>query len=361
MQRYRNQVLAGLLFITLVLIGVVAVTGAGQLVDALQDFPAWLFVPVFGLKLLNWLLRYVEWRYFLGVIGVQTVRGLPAPPLPNPDQPTVRERDSFILWMAGLTLSISPGKLAEVLKALVLKNLSGIDFTRSAPVIFMERLVDGLAVIPLTTLALLAMGGTLEGNAVSLGYVRAVLLGVSAVLVAGMILVQIKPLAHWALDRLAALPLINRLHAGLRNLYDSTYDLIKLRHLLPTVTLGIAAYTTDCIGFYILLRGLDVGGGWGLFWQATFILGFSVIIASLSALPGGAGGRELTIGPLLISLVGLSKTTSGTATFLIGLFQLWIGVLIGLVLIALFRHTLFPPALAEDIAAYHAQRDPQPG
>jgi uncharacterized membrane protein YbhN (UPF0104 family) len=106
----------------------------------------------------------------------------------------------------------------------------------------------------------------------------------------------------------------------------------------------------------VLLRGLGVEGGWTLFGQAAFILGFSVVIASISALPGGAGGRELTIGPLLVSVVGLSKADSGTATFLISLFQMWIGVTVGLIVIAVFRNTLFPPALEEEIAAYDAAR-----
>jgi uncharacterized protein (TIRG00374 family) len=357
MRKYRNQVLAGLLFITVVLIAVVAVTGAGALADRLGDFPLWIFVPVFLLKCVNWALRYWEWRYFLGVLGVRTVRGLPERPVPSPEQPpTIRERDSIVLWLSGLALSISPGKLAEVLKALVLKHLTGLDFSRGAPVIFLERLVDGLAIIPLTTVAMLAAGGSLDTGDISLSYVRAVLVGVSMALVIGMILVQIRPLAFWCLDVIQNWPGLRRIHGALRNLYASSYDLIKLRHLIPTVLMGIGAYTTDCIGFFLLLRGLGINGGWALFGEAAFILGFSVIIASISTLPGGAGGRELTIGPLLTGVVGLTKGDAGTATFLIALFQLWVGVLLGLIMIAVFRKTLFPPALEGEIAAYEVAR-----
>jgi uncharacterized protein (TIRG00374 family) len=353
MRKYRNQVLAGLLFITIVLIAVVAFTGAGELADKLGNFPLWLFVPIFLLKCLNWALRYAEWRYFLGVIGVRTVRGLPERPLPAPDQPPIiRERDSAVLWLSGLALSISPGKLAEVLKALVLKHLTGLEFSRGAPVIFLERLVDGLAIIPLTTVTMLAVSGSLDTGDISLSYVRAVLVGVTMVLMIGMVLIQIKPLAFWFLDLIRNWPGLRRIHGALYNLYASSYDLIKLRHLIPTTLLGVGAYTTDCVGFSLLLRGLGITGGWTLFGEATFILGFSVIIASLSTLPGGAGGRELTIGPMLTGVVGLSKGDAGTATFLIALFQLWIGVLLGLIVIAVFRNTLFPPALEDEIAAY---------
>jgi len=354
MRRYRNQMLAGLLFTSAVLIAVIAVTGADALASELGNFPLWVFVPVFLLKCANWVLRYFEWRYFLGVIGIRTVRGRPAPPDPAPAAPTIRERDSAVLWLAGLTFAISPGKLAEVLKALVLKNLTGIDFSRAAPVIFLERLVDGLAIIPMTLVAMLAVGGSLDGGDVSLSYVRAVLIGTTLALSVGIVLIQIRPLAFWFLALVEHWPGVRRIHGALHNLYASSYDLIKLRHLIPTVLIGISAYTTDCIGFYLILRGLGIDGTWTLFGQATFILGFSVIVASLSTLPGGAGGRELTIGAMLTGVIGLSSADSGTATFLIALFQLWIGVLLGLVVIAVFRRTLFPPALEAEIAAYEA-------
>ncbi|MBN1203107.1 MAG: flippase-like domain-containing protein [Anaerolineae bacterium] len=357
MRKYRNQVLAGLAFISVVLIAVVVITGADALAARLRDFPLWVFVPVFGLKCLNWSLRYLEWRYFLGVINVRTVPGGENCPAPSPDAPaTIRERDSVILWAAGMTLSISPGKLAEVLKALVLKNLIGTEFSRSAPVIFMERLVDGLAVIFLAAVSMLFVAGTLTAGDLSITYVRAVLVVTTLALVIGIVLLRYRPLALWLLDRTGRWPGVRHIQSPLRTLYDSSYDLLRLRHLGLMTGVGFGAYFTDCIGFYLLLTGLGVDGSWTLFGQASFILGFSVIIAALSAMPGGAGGRELTIGAMLTGIVGLSKANAGTATFLISIFQVWIGVLIGLVFIALFRHILFPPSLEAEIAAYEAAR-----
>ncbi|MBN1680667.1 MAG: flippase-like domain-containing protein [Anaerolineae bacterium] len=360
MDKYRNQVVAGLLFITVVLIAVVVLTGVDELADRLDNFPLWLFVPILALKALNWSLRYLEWRYFLGVINVRTVWNGNTTAAPSPDEPaTIRERDSMILWLSGLAFSISPGKLAEVLKSLILKNMTGTEFSRSAPVIFMERLVDGLAVIILATVSLFFMAGTLDSGDVSIPYVRAVLVGCTLALLAAITLFQIKPLAHWVLDRTQAVPGIRRVHGGLVNLYEASYDLLKFRHLGWTTLLGIGAYFTDCIGFYLIMRGLAVGGSWTLFTQATFILGFSVIVAALSAMPGGAGGRELTIGAMLTGVVGLSKGDAGTATFLISIFQVWVGVLLGLGMIAAFRNTIFPPSLEAEIAAYQAARQPR--
>jgi glycosyltransferase 2 family protein len=395
MRRYRNQVLAGLLVTALALIAVVIITGVDELVDRLRDFPRWVFAPVLALKVANWGLRYLEWRYFLGVIGVRTVwragdaaddrlSAKPTPPVngegtsPRPSAPslpagwepavgvnnpsapaslaTIRERDSVVLWLAALPLAISPGKLAEVLKALVLKTMTGTPISRSTPVVFMERLVDGLAVIILAAASLLFMAGTLDGSDLSAGYARAVLAGTTLVLLAGVVMLQIRPLAWWLLDRAHTWPVIRRIAAPLRELYAAAYDLLKLRHLALTTLLGVTAYFTDCVGFYLLLTGLGVDGSGTLFAQATFILGFSVVVAALSAMPGGAGGRELTVGALLTGVVGLSKADAGTATFLVSLFQVWVGVLVGLGVIAVFRRTLFPPVLESELAAYEARQ-----
>jgi len=219
----------------------------------------------------------------------------------------------------------------------------------------MERVVDGLAVIFLSTVALIFVAGTLAGD-VSVSYVRAVLIGTAGVLLIGMAVIQYRPLALWLLDRSAKPPLLRRIEHALRNLYQSSYDLLKIRNLAVPLLLGVGAHFSDCVGFYLLLRGLGVPGSWTLFGQAVFIDGFSVIVASLSAMPGGAGGRELTVGAILTGMVGLSKTDAGTAAFLFSIFQSWAGVTLGLVMIGLFRHVLFPPSLEAEIQAYEAAR-----
>ncbi len=191
-------------------------------------------------------------------------------------------------------------------------------------------------------------------DTVSPAYVRAVLVGTTLALAAGIVALQFRPVAWWLLDRIAGWPVVGRLEGSLRTLYDASYDLLKLRHLAVTVLFGLGAYFSDCVGFYLLLRGLGIEGSWTLLAQATFILGFSVIIAALSAMPGGAGGRELTVSALLSGIVGLSRADAGTATFLISIFQVWLGVLLGLVVLALARHVLFPPALRAELAAYES-------
>ena len=86
---------------------------------------------------MNYALRFLKWHYYLGVIGVRRIGVL----------------DSLALFVGGFTLVVSPGKAAEVLKSVVLKQMTGTPICRSAPVVLAERLTDGLAML------LLALAG----------------------------------------------------------------------------------------------------------------------------------------------------------------------------------------------------------
>lgn len=334
-----------------VLIAVVLLSNAQELAHKLGSFPLWLFIPIIGLKVVNWVLRYLEWHYFLHIIDVYPViRGETRPPLP-PDQPaTIRVSDSFILWMASLPFALSPGKIAEVLKALILKSMTHTPVVRSAPIIFAERLVDGIAVILLVGLSALVAGDAIFQTE-DARYIRGVLIGTVLFLVVLIGVIQFRPIAHALLDILGRLPFLRRFRGGIQTLYESSYDLAKIRHLTPTTLFGVGAYFTDCIGFYLMLTGLGETPSPELFAQAVFILGFSVVISALSAMPGGAGGRELTIGALLKALVGMSTAATGAAVLMIGILQVWFGALIGVVLALIFRERLFPPSLDDELKA----------
>ncbi len=133
MQKYRNQMLLGLGFSLLVLVGIIAIFNARDLVQELDNFALWLFLPMLVLKLINWSFRYWEWHYFLNVIGVKISATQPTTH-PTEDRPAiVNFKDCVVLWTAGLPIAISPGKIAEILKAFILKNFidgfRGVFFT----------------------------------------------------------------------------------------------------------------------------------------------------------------------------------------------------------------------------------------
>src|SRR5688572_18078512 len=147
MQKYRNQILAGLAIAFLIYVGLLAFTDTQQLLTHLQNYPWAILIPVVLLKVVSWGLHFLKWQYYLGVIGARD---------------KISVGDSLVLFVSGFTLAVSPGKIAEVLKAVILKAKTGVPVARSVPVIIAERVIDGTSVIAIVFAALLLGGSVIN-------------------------------------------------------------------------------------------------------------------------------------------------------------------------------------------------------
>ncbi len=235
------------------------------------------------------------------------------------------------LFVAGFTMAVSPGKVAEVLKSVVLKRMVGTPVSRSAPVVLAERLSDGLAMLLLASAGVVAYPQYWPVFALVIGG-----------LCIGIIIIQIRPLALRMLALIGRLPLISRYAAELETFYESSHVLLKIKNLGIAVGLGTVSWAGEGVAFYLILLGLGLHPSPDLLFQAVFILAFSTIIGAVSGLPGGLGAAEVSVGAMLQALVGLGRTMAGTATLLIRFCTLWFGVLLGLLALLLFRRRLFP-------------------
>lgn len=351
MQRYRNQLLVGLGFMALVIVIAVILTDLRTLTKNLGNFPLWLVGVLFLMKSVNWFFRYLEWQYFLNVMDVKTVLyGETRPAIP-PDQPaTVRFQDSFILWMSSLPFSVSPGKSAEMLKTLIFKNMTHTPIVHTAPIVIAERVVDGIAISLMVGLPLLfASEWVLASDNIEANYVQLVSLGTILLVVAMLIVIQFKSFSLKILHFLGKLPVLRRFENTFVALYESSYRIARLRHIMITTSFGILAYALDCIAVYWMLLGLGLPPSTELFVQSMFVLSISGIIGAISTLPGGAGARELTIGGLSTALMGLSTGVAGTWVIMVSMFQLWLGVIIGIILAIIFHNRFFPDTLEQEL------------
>ena len=82
---------------------------------------------VLGLSSLNYLLRFWKWELCLGWLDV---RG------EGPDDaPNLTLGRSLVIYLAGLSMSVTPGKVGEVLRSGLLKASDGVSFARTAPIV----------------------------------------------------------------------------------------------------------------------------------------------------------------------------------------------------------------------------------
>jgi glycosyltransferase 2 family protein len=320
----RNQVLTagknlsqrltyGLLFGFLVFLVLVLVGDLRQVSSQLLTF-RWSYLPIIiGLTLVNYLLRFIKWHYYLHLIGVS-------------DLPY---HESARLFVAGFPLAVTPGKVGEALKGLWLKQKTGIPAARGVSVVLAERISDGLGVLTLSTLGVIAYPQYWPVFAIVLG-----------VLVSVIVLSQIRPLAFKVIQLGERLPVISRFAHLLKEFYEGSFALFRPRATIIAVSLGIISWLAEGIGMYIILLGLGLPASGELLSIAVFILSFSTVIGAISALPGGLGATEVSVTGMLVLLLGLGAGIATAATLLVRLTTLWFGVALGLVVWSFSRDLL---------------------
>ncbi|NIP40217.1 MAG: flippase-like domain-containing protein, partial [Candidatus Aenigmarchaeota archaeon] len=120
-------------FIILIFIG-----EYGSVAESLSKLnPEIIFVLV-ALTFLNILIRFVKWEYFLRKLDIR-----------------IPTRSSFLIFLSGITMAITPGKVGEILKSYLLKQSHGVKVRKSIMVVFTERLTDvlGVAILSLAGLS----------------------------------------------------------------------------------------------------------------------------------------------------------------------------------------------------------------
>ena len=313
MKNLRRRLAYGLalgfaVFIVLAVIGDIERVG-----NELVGF-AWELIPlILACTLFNYVLRFVKWHYYLGLVGA---RGISL-------------KESGRIFVAGFPLAVTPGKAGEALKGSWLNQTAGTPTSKGVMVVLAERVSDGLAVLMLSALGVIAYRQYWPIFSI----VAAVLLGVIA-------LSQYRPLGRRAIELARRLPLVRRAADPLADFYEGANLLFRPKSTLIAVSLGTVAWLGEGVAMYLVLLGLGVPPATYTLGIAIFVLAFSTIIGAISALPGGLIAADASIAGMLTLLLGLSTGTAASATLLIRFATLWFGVGLGLLVWAGSRELL---------------------
>lgn len=305
MQKLFKRLLIGLVLG----VGVYAVgaiyLGIGKLQASLASFAYWLFLPVLALTFTNYLLRYLRWTLYLRILGLQVPPGL-----------------NFTIFLGGLSMTVTPGKVGELLKAYLLRESLGVPMARSAPVVMAERVTDLLALV------LLMLTGFFTFRRF-----HVVLFSVGGLIVLFLLVISSRRLSLAILRQLARLPGLSRLGHKLEEFYDATAALFRPGPLALATLLSVAAWACECLGFYLVLGGFPATSAPLLL--AVFIYTATTLGGVVT--PGGLGVTDGSMTALLSYAASFTAATAGAATLLIRLCTLWFAVVVGVVALLIFR------------------------
>ncbi len=337
-QKHKRKILGSILLAVVVYAILLLIADASQLVGAISAF-RWELLPIIiGLTLFNYAVRFVKWHWYLSVVGVHTLHWL----------------DSLLIFLAGFSMTLTPGKAGEFLKVFMVKQRVDAPVATTSPVILAERMTDGLALL------LLAATGLFLFDSPA---VRMLMLGVVIGATAIVLGVRQRALAERLLKRLEKFPrLATRIH-HFYAFYESAYDLLSFKNLSIAIALGVVSWAGECFALALILVGLGMPFSWELVALSNFAMGFATLAGSVLLVPGGLGVAEASIGGLLIAFgkqpwlpVGaITATTAAAATLMIRFATLWFGWLVGLVCLGIVSRRFGQRTEASAAAAVDAE------
>ena len=297
-----------------VVIGAAAISVLGdirKLGDRLAGFGWSSFVAALALALANYALRFVRWQLYL-----------------RRQEVSVPITSSAIVFGAGLSLSITPAKLGELVKSYLLREMHDIPAPKTAPIVVAERVSDLVALLVLAVLGVAAYG------------VDPTLVAIAGGLVAiGLVLLAWQRPTRALIDLVTSPKGLRRFRVPLHETLAGLASLCRPIPLVLSTAIAIPAWACECVGFALICNAFP--GAHVELGLAMVIYAGTTIAGALSFLPGGLGVTE---GAMTLALVEgaakLDRSTALAATLLTRLATLWFAVVIGIGLLAVARRRI---------------------
>lgn len=295
----------------------VLMRGFREIGAQLASFRWEMFGAALALTFCNYVLRFVKWEIFLSRLGI---RGIP-------------KIDSFLTFISGFVLTVTPGKVGEVFKSVVLHETHGVAMQRTAPIVVAERLTDVVGIVTLVTVGSMAFpGGAIWAVAGALA-VLSLLLVISSQTIASLLfsLVERGPAK------------VAKLAPRLREAWGSLRTLCSPTALIFPTLLSVGSWALEGMSLWLILGGLGASVQIEL---ALFVYSTSTLAGALIPVPGGLGVTEGSLEQQLTHLGGVAPSAATSAMILIRVATLWFAVLLGFIALGLLR-LKFPGMLSD--------------
>ena len=322
MKKNIRKVLYAMLFAVAVYFAVALYTGFGKIGDSLSLFHPSAFAAACGLAFGNYTLRFFKWEFYLAKLEI---RGIP-------------KLDSYLTFLSGFVLTVTPGKVGEVFKSLVLFETHGVPMTKTAPIVVAERATDVIGIVVLIVFGSLGFSGGLLWAGIG-----------TALVLALIITVGNEKLSMALIGIVGRMPgRIGKIAPKLEAAYESLATLLALRNLLVPSLLSAAAWTLECLALWVILGGFGQSTSIPL---ATFFYATSTLIGAIVPVPGGLGVTESALMGQMTELGHVEQGIAAAAMILVRFATLWFAVIVGFTALTWMK-SRHPGLLAKD--------DPQP-
>jgi glycosyltransferase 2 family protein len=286
------RVAVGLVVAVFAYAGLLAWADAGVLWSSAHQVPHDALAVALLLSCANYAARWWRWSGYLRALSIPATR-----------------RDDLLIFLSGFAMTITPGKLGELIKPLLLRRTMAVPLARSTPIVIAERVTD------LVALVLLVGIGALP---------RAPLGG--AILLAGALALSLLSTQAWVVRVIPG-----RLREKARPALEALRELLTPRRFASSLALALFAWSMQALALLVIARPFAQLG----LLDTLLAYGAPLLAGALAMLPGGLGLTEASMVGVLRELSAVSAGEASAITLLCRLVTLWFAVALGFLALAL--------------------------
>ncbi len=264
----------------------------------------WQLLPyIFGLTAINYVVRAWRWHLLLRRIS---------------NEPSLTR--SSLVFFAGNVMILTPARMGEFIKSYYLNLLYRIPVASTAPIVIVERVSDGVAMLALASTGMIFLGT---------GWAIAIPIGIT---LAMLYWVLSNPMMLRAVAGLLwRLSLTRRWARPVLRFRSGSQTVLSRRGFLQSFAVGALAWGIECVTYFLVLISVGATPTPLLLLQATTIFPLGTLVGTFSFLPAGLGAAEASIAGLTILVVGLSVGSALAAALVIRVTILGFGLIAGLI------------------------------
>jgi uncharacterized protein (TIRG00374 family) len=226
-------------------------------------------------------------------------------------------KKSFLLFLGGMSMSITPGHVGELIKSQLMKTIYNIPRTKTAPIIFVEKFYDltGAIIAAIIGIIILGMDTSL------------ILISVS-ILIVIIFLTYYRPIFEFILKRVTKTKFFSKYSENLSDSYEIVRNSTTPQISSISFGLSVLYWIIISVAVHFILLSFGIESISVL--KTISIYSSSVIIGAISFIPGGLG---ITEGSLigLFSLEGIDVSLALILSVMIRILTMWYSVSIGFI------------------------------
>src|SRR5665647_3356043 len=129
----KNKIWISVLFAIVVYIIMGIYADFGKLSLTISYFRWQYFLLLIVLTTIGYIIRYIKWDLFLKTAGLN-----------------LDHKENLFIFFSGLSMIVTPGKLGEIWKSWLIRDISGDELSKTLPVIIIDRVTDIMSLVLLS-------------------------------------------------------------------------------------------------------------------------------------------------------------------------------------------------------------------